>query len=117
MTGSRIGRQPNAVKHAISLEVKKHNEENGILSPNPFPFNKGAQVLNTPSQLASKNAGLREVPPPLNRASTASLPIPIVPTVMQNSTIEVKEENLSPDFDLAEVDIMEVGVSIYIDLI
>lgn len=87
--GSRIGRQPNAVKHAISLEVKRKS-------------------LETASNGAALNGAASCSSPP-NGNSMPSSQAPTLSSSQTNGPL-IKEEPVSPECNISfkEVELLEV---------
>ncbi|KAK7504333.1 hypothetical protein BaRGS_00004637 [Batillaria attramentaria] len=93
--GSRIGRQPNAVKHAISLEVKKKCLETGSEGPPT-----ACSGTSYPSTTAAATVSTCQPSPTSSAASV--LPSPVV---------HPKEESHSSPFSFTDVELLEVPVS------
>ena len=92
MAGSRIGRQPNAVKHAISLEVKKQRMEQPVTVEDKTRSDRPSVCAEADGELApSKAAPVMEHVPPSGSAD-----------------MKVKEEPVV-NLSLTDVELTEVG--------
>ncbi|XP_070179456.1 probable nuclear hormone receptor HR3 isoform X2 [Littorina saxatilis] len=106
--GSRIGRQPNAVKHAISLEVKKQCMEQSAHSLSTSSLGLGDVCGDDSVILASRTADR------LSSVGTSGSPASAVSSVSDSGlllsslgSMDVKEED-SPDISFSDVELSEV---------
>lgn len=95
--GSRIGRQPNAVKHAISLEVKKQCSEHAVLPVSASaiePCGLSSSMASTSLEANSQTSNLASTP-----TIIGSHPM---------TDVEVKAED-KPILSLTDMELSEVS--------